>query len=279
VFALGFGVSAQYFSAKLSNAVSYRAAALGSGNAALIGAVPAGSEGVATFEAHSWAWGWNVGLGIKATDTLNIGLSYRSAINHKLEGDVNFSNRPAAFGTAAALADGGIDARIKLPDTVSIALAWQATPQLQVATDWSRTNWSTVQELNVVRTDGAAAGQTLTSLQLKFKDSWRFGVGASYQLNPAWKLRGGIAREMAAVVDPYRTPRLPDADRMWYAIGAQWALSPSMAIDVGFAYVHFDRGASALVNQETAASLPRGSLVGSYEADAKILSVQGRWSF
>jgi long-chain fatty acid transport protein len=104
-------------------------------------------------------------------------------------------------------------------------------------------------------------------------------VGANYQLTPQWKLRGGFAFDKTPVQDAFRTPRLPDEDRTWLATGAQWAFAPYAALDFGLAYLFIKDASSRLVNQETATSIPRGSLVGHYEANGWILGAQLRWSF
>ena len=276
---VGAGINAQYLTAKLANAVSYRAIALASGVPALVAATPTGSEGEAEASGHSWAWGWNLGIGIDLMPSLRLGLAYRSSIKHRLEGHASFGNRPAALGSVPQVADGDIAADVKLPDTASLALAWQATPALLLAADWTRTGWGSVQELRIERTSGPLAGQTLTSTALHFRNTWRAGLGAAYKVHPNWTLRAGIARDKGASPDEFRTPRLPEANRTWYALGAQWRATPRLAIDVGAAYIRGDNVSSSLVSQETATSLPRGSLVGSYDASAVVVGAQARVSF
>jgi long-chain fatty acid transport protein len=276
---VGGGANLQQLKAELSNAVSYRAVALASGVPALIGAVPAGSEGVATVEGDDWGWGWNAGVLFNFTPTTRLGLTYRSAIKYEIEGDVTFGSRPAALGAVPNVADGDVTADIKLPDTFSIALAQELSPGFELLADWTWTGWDSIQDLTIVRSSGSLSGQTLTTTPLRFENSWRLGIGANYQLNPAWKLRGGIAYDTTPVKDEFRTPRLPDADRTWLAAGAQWGFAPNAALDFGYAYIMVKDASSNLVNQETATSLPRGSLVGNYEGNVHILSAQLRWSF
>ncbi len=276
---VGAGVNLQYFDAKLANAVSYRAVALGSGSAALVAATPAGAEGEAEVRGNSWAWGWNVGVGVDLTPAVRLGVAYRSSIRHTLKGDARFGNRPAAMGAVPQVADGDIEAEVKLPDTVSIALAWQATPALLLAADWTRTGWDSVPEIRITRSSGPLAGQTLSATQLSFQNTWRAGLGASLRVSTDWTVRAGIARDKAAAPDAFRTPRLPDADRLWFALGAQWRYSPRLAIDFGAAYIRNNDASSNLANQESATSLPRGSLVGTYEGSAVVVGAQGRLSF
>lgn len=265
---IGGGINAQHLKAELSNAISYTAAA----------GAPLG-EGVATVEGDDWGWGWNVGVMLNVTPATRLGISYRSAIEYTLDGDATFANRPAALAAVPQLADGDVRADIELPDMLSIAVAHQVSPRLQLLADYTRTGWDSIQNLDVIRSSGPLSGQTLTTTALRFKNSWRVGVGANYQLNDAWKLRAGLAHDRSPVRDEFRTPRLPDSDRTWLGLGAQWKFARNGTLDFGYVYVQAEDASSNLPNQETVASLPRGSLVGTYDSKVHIVSVQGRWSF
>jgi long-chain fatty acid transport protein len=279
MFAVGAGFSAQHLDAELTQAVSYRAVALATGSGAIIAGTPAGSEGVFKLSADDWAWGWNAGVMVHFSPATRLGVSYRSRIKFAVAGEATFGSRPASLSAVPNIADGNIKADVELPDTVSVAVAHQLHPQLQLLVDYTWTRWDSIQDLTVVRTSGPLRGQTLTSVALHFKNSWRVGLGANYQLTPQWKLRGGFAFDKSPVQDAFRTPRLPDEDRTWLAAGAQWAFAPNVALDFGLAYIFVKDASSNLVNQETATAVPRGSLVGNYEANVWILSTQMRWSF
>jgi long-chain fatty acid transport protein len=276
---IGGGASARYLSAELSNAVSYRAVALASGVPAIIGGTSAGSEGVATVKGHDWGYGWNLGIMLNPLPTTHVGIAYRSRIAYRVEGDVTFDNRPVALASVPQVADSSVRADIKLPETLAIAATHQATPQLQLLADATWTGWSSIQNFTVVRTSGTLAGQVLSSTPLRFRDTWRTALGVGVQLDPAWKLRVGTAYDQGAATNQYRTPRLPDSDRIWLAIGAQWKPGPAWALDFGYAYVIIKDGASSLANQDTATSAPAGSLAGTYQGHAHVLGAQGRFSF
>jgi long-chain fatty acid transport protein len=162
----------------------------------------------------------------------------------------------------------------------SIALAQQIGQQWQIIADYTWTGWDSIQDLTIVRTStsaGGAAGTVLTSEPLNFKNSWRAGVGVNYQLNPQWKLRFGTAYDKTPVQDAFRSPRLPDEDRIWLAIGAQWQFSKQGALDFGFAHEFVDDASSSLTSP--AAPDLRGNLRGTYKADVNILGIQLKYSF
>ncbi len=246
---LGFGVNAQYLDADLT-----RRAFLGVGVS-----TPVEVTG------DDWGWGWNIGAMFTLSPATRIGVSYRSEIKYTIEGNVT-------FGTVPAL-NGPVSAEIKLPDMFSIAVSQQLGPRWQILADYTWTGWDSVQDLTIVRSTGAV----LTNEPLKFKNSWRAGVGVNYQLNPQWKLRFGTAYDKTPVQDAFRSPRLPDEDRIWLAIGAQWQFSKQGALDFGYAHEFVDDGSSNLISP--AAPDLRGNLLGTYKADANLFGVQLRYSF
>jgi long-chain fatty acid transport protein len=261
VVSLGFGINAMYIDADLTSRTF----------------TPAGNP-FGEITADSWGWGWNIGAMFNVTPATRIGVSYRSEIKQDLEGNVAFSQVPAPV--AALFPSGGVTATIDLPAMASIALSQQIGPQWQILADFTYTWWDSIQDLSIFRT----TGQGLTNTPLKFDNSWRIGVGVNYQLNDAWKLRFGTAYDTTPVQDAFRTPRLPDADRVWLAIGAQWRFSKQGALDFGYAHEFVDDASSNLPSVDPAPmpgfpNTPKGALRGTYKADVNIFGIQVRYSF
>lgn len=295
-FSLGGGANYQRVSATLSQNVAYGGLAYGAALSAGGPAAAAGilaqlggvtglaREGTSTVDGDTWSWGWNVGLALQAGKEGHIGASYRSKIKHDVEGDVTFADAPA-FATSGALgplgaalnsrfASGPVTTQIELPETASIAASYEGET-FEVLADWTWTGWSSIQELKIDRTDGS----TLSTAPLNFEDTWRVGLGVNTKLNDKCWLRLGTAYDKAPVQDQYRTPRLPDQDRTWAAVGFQYKVGKSGAIDVGYAHLFIKDASSNLANQDTASSPPTGTLVGTYNASVNILAIQFRTGF
>jgi long-chain fatty acid transport protein len=289
MFSVAGGVNAMYIDAELTNAVDYSAIAFATGGGAALGALavpgacpgavtgvlpPAGGsncEGVAKVKGDDWGWGWNLGAMINLSPETRIGLAYRSTITQKLDGDVSFSNRPALL--AAGLPNSGVRAEIKLPDMFSVGVS-HAFGRFQLLADYTWTGWDSIQDLTVVRSSGA----TLSNTPLRFKNSWRAGLGVNYQLTGEWKLRLGTAYDKTPIQDEFRTPRLPDESRVWLAVGAQWQFSKQGALDFGYAHEFVDDASSQLPSA-TPPAAPQGNLFGTYKANVNILGVQVRYNF
>jgi long-chain fatty acid transport protein len=139
--------------------------------------------------------------------------------------------------------------------------------------DLTWTGWGHLNRLVVVRTSGPLAGTAPSTLTFNWKDTWRASVGVNYKPNDTWKIRFGVAYDETPTNDVDRTPRVPDENRTWLAIGAQMKLFKTGMLDVGYAHEFIK---DSTVNN--AAPLG-GRLIGRFNNKADILSVQYSHSF
>ncbi|MCC7483362.1 MAG: outer membrane protein transport protein [Burkholderiales bacterium] len=286
---LGAGVSYQRGEAELTRATNYSAAAalaIGGGLVPPL-AIPAvgavagvPTEGVVKVEGDDDQWGFNLGALFSLGSTTRIGITYRSEIKYTLDGSVSFASRPAAL--AAIVPDGPVTADLKMPASASWSIFHQLNPKWDLLADISWTQWSSVKTVNIVRSNNS---QVLESLVLNWSDSWRFSAGANYHHNGEWTFRFGLAYDQTPSNDVDRTPRIPDQDRTWLALGAQYRISKQAALDVGYAYL-FVRDPSINLCTGTASVTPtnvgcrgRNALIGNFDSDVNILSAQLRYSF
>ena len=211
---IGAGVSLQYAKAKLGMTMH---PLLGGGNADLT--------------ADSFAWGYNLGVMYQPTETVRLGLSYRSAIQHDADGDVQLSDNarfPLGFPVGVHA-----EASIKTPDTVMATATWQATNDLRLSglVRWSK--WSNFDVLTV------KTPLVPVSLDNKWEDTWLFTVGADYRLNDQWTVRGGIAYDKDPIADQTkRIGVIPDTDRLWLTAGASYKVNNNFQVDFAGGFVH-----------------------------------------
>lgn len=225
----------------------------------------AGPNGISKLSADDDGFGYNLGVMVQASPTTRIGAHYRSKIKYELEGDVTLSANPAG--------NGNIRADLEVPESLSLSI-FQTLGNWELMADLTWTGWSSVQQLQVIRTSGPLSGATLTTLQFQWDDTWRYGIGANYKMSPQTKWRFGLAFDETPTNDTTRTPRLPDQDRTWVAFGLQWKPTKTSILDVGYAHEFIK---DAKVNTSVA-GVP-GALVGTFKNQADILSVQYSMSF
>jgi long-chain fatty acid transport protein len=196
--------------------------------------VPAGVTAATsvTLDADGSAWGWNLGALFTLSPSTKVGMSYRSTISHEIDGSLN-------VGFPLSAGSSGAKAEIKLPDMFILSATQQIDQRWELLGDVSWTGWSSIPEVNIVRTSGLASGTTAQTLDTDFQDSWRVALGANYKMDDVWKLRFGLAWDQTVVKSPAtRLVSLPDNDRYWFSVGAQYVPVKNNRFDFGLAYLY-----------------------------------------
>lgn len=214
-------------------------------------------------DADSLAWGFNVGLMWSPLENLRFGLSYRSRINHNADGDLEIRQG----GNSLPLMDA--TATISTPAWAMATAAWDVNDLLSLYATFRWTDWSSFKELTIesVRSN---------TIHNEWQDTYLVSVGADLRFTNWWTFRAGIGYETSAVDDPkYRTAIIPDADRLWLALGSSFKATENMQIDVSAAWLH-GIGERNLWDTDTAG----GKEVGKFEdLDAYLFGVQLVYKF
>ena len=279
---IGGGINVQIAEATLSNAVDFGTICIlsGSPGCGALGLAPQGNDGDAEITADTTSYGYNIGALFQVSDRTRIGVAHRSAIRHDLEGDsdiTTFDAGSAAFAALANIVDSDIEADVTFPATTSLSVYHQVNSQWAVMGDAIQTRWGRLPELRI-KFDSGQADSVIT---LDLDDVWRYSVGATYMRDSRLTYRFGIAFDESPAGDAETTTaRLPDEDRTWLTFGVSYKKDDRFNFDVSYAYITLDDvDINKNANAATSEDLFRGNLVGEYEADVNLLSVQGNWKF
>ena len=200
--------------------------------------------------ADGWAWGGNLGFMWQPTETVRVGLAYRSQVNHKADGYLKTeatSNVPGMSFKHNYVSNG--HAEMSAPHVISLTGTWKATETLRLSSLVRWTNWSSFKDLPIsgdslysATSDTAVftrkAPTREANPEYHWKDSWLFTVGADYDINDEFTVRGGVGYEISPVDDDkYRSATIPDTDRLWLSMGATWHASKNLQGDFGIAYL------------------------------------------
>jgi long-chain fatty acid transport protein len=204
------------------------------------------------FTGDDVAIGATAGVMYTPTPSTRIGLGWRSAITHELEG--RFATGGALVGVPAfdARINAGVPAKVelRLPDIVNLSLQQAVTPQLTLLGSVEWTNWSRFQDLTVTSTQPgytlltggplalAPAGSTVGKIDAPWGDGWFFSAGVEYAINPKLTVRAGGAYEISPIKNATdRIVGIPDADRIWASMGFSYNISPTTTVDFGYSHV------------------------------------------
>ena len=260
---LGAGFSAEHATAEFATATNSRTI-----SALVFGRPLPLRDGLFRLRGDDWSFGYDFGALIQPTPTTNVGLTYRSRIQHDLSGNVSF-DAPFPLSLSPAFRSGAGTAKLVLPDTAAVSLTQRVSPLWTAYADVDWTNWSQFKNLNTFRSDGTP----LSSTPERYRNTVFVSVGASYQATEKLAVRAGTAFDKTPTTDRYRTARVPDGNRYWLAIGASYRVVPRTTVDFGYAHVFVD-GSKI---RETSATAD--VLNGSYDSKIDIFSIGTRTAF
>lgn len=194
-------------------------------------------------DADSIAWGFNVGLMWSPLENLRFGLSYRSKVNHNAEGDFTIDNirdvqkgYEYIYGLAGTYGDAR--ATLSAPAWAMATAAWDVNELLSLYATFRWTDWSSFDTLDI-KSSGLTPVGGVKTVENHWQDTYLVSVGADLRFTNWWTFRAGIGYETSAVDDPkYRTAIIPDADRLWLALGSSFKATENMQIDVSAAWLH-----------------------------------------
>jgi long-chain fatty acid transport protein len=255
---VGVGLSGEYVSAELTSALPNLA--------------PGSPDGLSELEGDGIDLGWTVGARAHA-GRWEAGLSYRSAIEHELEGDVTISG--LAGPLAAANVDTAGTAAFTTPWIASAGVRFAVNDRLTLNAQVNRIGWS---EFDAIRVAYDGGGDTIVQ---DYRDVTTGAVGLDYRVNDRVTVRAGVAWDPTPTRDERRTARIPDEDRRLYSVGAtvrpREGLSVDAAltfIDIDAATIRDDRVLYAGTGADTVSRL-RGEATGS----GVVASLGARWAF
>lgn len=227
-------------------------------------------DGQMTLKDHTWGFGANVGVMIKAGDKTRVGVTYLSPV------DLDFGTTPSFTGLGPVLSQilaspPKLDLGMTVPQSVMVSIYRTLNDRWAVMGDFGWQNWSQFGYVQAgVETNGT------TTLNLEYQDTFHGAVGAQYKASEKWLLSGGMAYDSSAVKDENRTVTLPMGQAWRFGLGAQYQISES--VNLGAAYTFLWAGDMS-VDQGTDASM-RGRVSGSYDnAWFSFITVNLTWRF
>ena len=193
------------------------------------------------------------GITFTPTKTTQIGLGWRSFVDHKVEGTAQLGG----------FQDTNASGTLNLPNRVNLSLRQTLSPKfdLLASVEWQNLSRLGNARLNTVIPQLAAAG-----IPFGYKDGWFFSLGGEYRYNDALTLRAGIGYEISGVTDSVRRLSLPDNDRLWLSAGLTYEITQRFALNASYSYLHIKK---APITQ----TLGPLTFTGQAKSDAHLLSI------
>lgn len=277
---LGLGVNYQRVEATLENQVD-----------STVGLAPdPATDSSATIKGDDDDFVLDFSVLFEPDEMTRLSLLWRQGGDFTLSGDARFDYNPACSpgagsptgappapttGTLCAgalnMREGSIEARLELPDTITVSLTRVLNERWQLHADIAQTRWSSIRNIRVINTENDVP---VDELDLQYDDTMRYALGTSFQVNDAWTWRAGVAFDEAPQSNPaHVSARIPDGDRTWLSAGLNWAPAEHLSIDFSYAHLFVDE-VSLLEVDDTGRQLS-----GRFDSSVDLLGVQLNWQF
>ena len=213
--------------------------------------------------------GYTLGVVWNPFSGTDIGLGFRSSVQHTLEGDISVAGH-RSLGSARTSAD------LETPEIVTSSISQRVSERLTLLgtvqwTDWSELNQIVIQALSSNPNLGAVAGSPVAVLPLDWHDEWFFSGGVEYDLNNRTTFRSGVAFEESPVQNAVeRSARLPDTNRVWVSFGATRSLGAFTTLNLAYSHVFFEDGS---IDRTTQFSVGDIRLLGKAEQDVDVFGL------
>lgn len=180
------------------------------------------------------AFTYNLGLLVKPTQVLKIGLTYRART------DIRFDSADAKLGGAFTPTSVKANVRpIPLPPVIDAGIFWQIDPSWSAEFVYEYTRWSEFNRFNATLSPAPGflplLGLPITSFSLpqNWKNTSTLRLGSAYKLMPNWELRGGLAIEETPIPSKTLNPAIPGGDILTLnaGIGYKWE---KISLDFGY---------------------------------------------
>jgi long-chain fatty acid transport protein len=169
--------------------------------------------------------GLNLGLMVKQGQW-SFGGSYHTEAHIPVEGKVK-----------SPVGSTDVEADLDLPSRLQLGVRHQTTDKLALEFDFTRTGWSSFDQLVV---DESQYGINVTTSTNDWDDANAYRLGATYDISTATQLRVGYTYDETPQDDNFFSPRIPDSDRQLFSLGIGHTLSNGWTIDAAYMYVKFD---------------------------------------
>lgn len=262
---LGAAVNIQHISARLTSATSTNHP---------LAPYPVSIDGATNnLEGDDVGVGYTLGATFTPRKDVRLGVSYRSKIKHKLEGDLKLTGLPSTvLGHPNPTSNGNQDifTKITTPEVLLFSGAWDMNKCFTLTGTARWTRWTQFDDLDIYsKKTGAAVSKTNEN----WKNTWYYAVGLDYRRNQNWTFRTGIGYDETVVRSPeFRTARIPDGRRVLTSLGLSYKKN-NWQVDAGYMHI-FIHGARGYHGSEGASKMDM-----KYTSSADLLSFGVQYKF
>jgi long-chain fatty acid transport protein len=215
------------------------------------------------------AYDWNAGVLYSPQPSTRIGLSYRSSYDLHAKGPSEFLGEKTQA-----------HANMKFPSKLLFSVDQKVNAKWDALASVFHTSWGQLQNLTIINTStgGGIVPSSTQIVDMHYKDTNLYSVGALYHYSKQLTLSAGIGRDISPVRDGYRDLRLPDTDRTDVGLGMAYQLDKNSGFNLSFQKV-FARAAQVDDSARRPIQPQLPTVTGRAKTDASIFAFAYNRSF
>ena len=227
-------------------------------------------------EGESYALGWNAAVNYAFDNKNEMGVVYRSAVNHSMEANVRENLLGGYFTDAYGC--------VTLPESVMIGYGHKFNDKTRVELNGTWTRWSRFDALDMTFTGPNGAYMYHPDAK-NWKDGWRYAIGIEHKLSNKYSLLGGIAYDESGIPDYYGPGTdsvegadfmVPTGTRTTFTIGGQYHDDKqTVALTIGYMKV----GDLNIEGAYDASHKPVYESAKMYDSYTKLVSISYQYNF
>jgi len=194
--------------------------------------LPKFGQGGLSIESWDEAFGGNIGLLLRPTPKLRIGLTYDSPVDFKFGFHPFITN--LAPGLRLALKKSGLlGAKVNLGQTEPMqfmaSALYQFTPEFALMGNLGWQDWS---QFGQTTLGISAQTQRTLAVNLNFNDTLQIAFGGQYRLADRWLWSAGFAYDSSPVSEANRPLSLPLDRQLRYGTGIQYEINDDLVLGI-----------------------------------------------
>ncbi len=214
--------------------------------------------------------GYNLGILVNMTDSISLGVSYRSEIDVDIDGDVKFDLPDPSLTTM--LPNTGGKTNITLPQQVFAGISFEVSDQLTAEVGLRWEGWSSYKELKIELDKPVGyPPQTYVTEEKDWHDTYAVNLGVKYRVNEIVSLLAGYLYGEDPIPNSTFEPSVPDADSHLFCVGTDMEFN-KLKIALSYAY-------QLLEERDKDNHVGGGTANGKYDSDLHMLGVSLVYGF
>jgi long-chain fatty acid transport protein len=232
---------------------------------------PGRADGKLSLSDSDFALQGNFGIMLEPSENTRIGLRYLTKMDLDFESNIRFSGLGPLMDEALNEV-GDLDLGMTIPQSLWVGVFHQLDDQWAVLGGVGWDEWSDFGKIKVKVQDLTGTIRE----ELKFRDTWHFGIGAQYQYSPHWQYSAGISYDSNWQTEASRAIELPLGAMYRYGLGVEYQKRKNLTI--GAAAELLWEGNLPVKSSDSELN---GSLAGKYgeRVAIGIATVYANWTF